>query len=419
MTKTFDVDIENQQVNIELYTQTEAALAELEEKYESKSLPDAATKDGYKFIADGVRIVSKYRTSLEKKRKEIKQPYLDAGKIIDSEAKRITARLIALEVPMKEAKAEIDKAEERAKQERIKKQEQGILAIRKIVEECRGNTAEEIEAAIEEVTANDCSTFYDLKKEALEARNWTLAELGQLLTDAIQREEMQAELRKKEMQAEIEKRMNALIQIPLDMLGSSHEELCSKIEKLTKFNPEPYKFGDRFDEMLAAKAKVITKLESLAEKARLLEQLKAQQKPKPEINPQSDIFETKQEVVAEEKPLDHISLKNNPQIFTMLCNDCFINVDHLLHEKDGFVLPEVIYKGNKYQYSMNVFYDHKTGVKDWMENVASWILTKADEPHVRAAKELAFRCLGDNFEKAEEIVTLIRAGEIPHLQFVE
>ena len=190
MSKQFDVDLDNATVNIDVFTKTDAALAELETKYGTESLPSVETKEGYAFIKDAIKTVSGYRTTLEKKRKEIKQPYLDAGRIIDSEAKRITKRLLAVETPMKEIKKEFDEREKRKKEERLAKQRNALSELCSETAKCIGSDSQTIQNSIEKIHDYNMDQFFELKKEALEARNQVLAQLGQMLSDAIQRESM-------------------------------------------------------------------------------------------------------------------------------------------------------------------------------------------------------------------------------------
>ena len=114
------------------YGITDAALAELKGKY--SNVPDVSTKKGYALAKAGISEVRTLRTSVEKKRKELKADALDYGRKVDAAAKKITDALLAIEAPMKDAKKAIDdeqvRIEEEARQAEINRIEeiQGRIA---------------------------------------------------------------------------------------------------------------------------------------------------------------------------------------------------------------------------------------------------------------------------------------------------
>lgn len=189
------VNIEEGKVEVEVFSKTEAYLAELEQDY--KKVPDCETAEGYAKAKEGVTTLRTCRTAIEKERKRIKQPYLDAGKIIDSEAKRITERLVALEEPLKEAKKEIDEREKRQKEERLAKLDNKIVNIRAYVNMAYGHGSEAIAGMIQDVDQIDTENdFYERTMEATKARAETLEALNKIYLDTLNRE--QAELQKRE-----------------------------------------------------------------------------------------------------------------------------------------------------------------------------------------------------------------------------
>ncbi len=114
---------------IEEYSKTNAALAVLRQRYEQATY-DVTTKAG---LAEAVKARAElrgYRVELEKIRVRLKAPALKRTQEIDSEARRITAALTALEDPIDaQIKAEETRKEnerlaaERAEQERIAAEE--------------------------------------------------------------------------------------------------------------------------------------------------------------------------------------------------------------------------------------------------------------------------------------------------------
>jgi len=184
------VDLENKA--IEAFSKTDAALSVLADKY--SIVPDANTKEGYEQIKAGLKEVVSYRTSLEKKRKEIKQPYLDAGKLIDSEAKRITAQLLQLENPMKEAKQAVDDREKREKEALQAATRAKIDSMSSALSRAFGASSSEISALIDEVFSVDATEgFYDLTREAIDTRNDVLEKLNSMYSQAAELEKLRSQ----------------------------------------------------------------------------------------------------------------------------------------------------------------------------------------------------------------------------------
>lgn len=102
------------------YSRTELALADLRQRYEGATFDLTTTKGDKAARAARLELVT-LRTSLEKKRKELKAPALDIGKKIDSEAARLTAEIEKLEQPID---AQI-KADEKRREEEAKIKAQG------------------------------------------------------------------------------------------------------------------------------------------------------------------------------------------------------------------------------------------------------------------------------------------------------
>ena len=105
-------------MQIQEYNETAAALEVLKNKY--CTVFDVQTPKGLAAAREACAEVRGYRVALEKLRVEIKAPALERTRLIDAEAKRITAELLAIEEPIDAAiKAEeTRKAEERAAKER-------------------------------------------------------------------------------------------------------------------------------------------------------------------------------------------------------------------------------------------------------------------------------------------------------------
>jgi hypothetical protein len=113
------------------YSATDTALAELRNKYEGVVFDVVKFKHMQEAKAARAELREK-RVSLEKMRVEIKAPALDRCRQIDSEAKRITGELLALESPIDEQiKAEEQRKErEKAAKEQAEREAQAAIQAR-------------------------------------------------------------------------------------------------------------------------------------------------------------------------------------------------------------------------------------------------------------------------------------------------
>lgn len=169
---------------IQEYSQTEAALAVLATRY-SGVLFDVGTSAGLTEAKMARADIKGYRVDLEKKRKELKAPTLDRCKLIDDEAKRITAALTALEDPIdsaikaEEARKEAAKlAKEEAERVRAAIIAKKIVDITSYAIAAIGRTARKINDMIKSVEAMEIdSSFDDRFGEASLAKADTLSSL--------------------------------------------------------------------------------------------------------------------------------------------------------------------------------------------------------------------------------------------------
>ena len=181
------------------YNPIELGLDILREKYLGVTY-DCATSDGMKTAKSARRDVAKYRTELEKTRKQIKAPALERCKAIDTEAKRITAELLTLEQPIAmQIKMEEDRIEAEtqrrieAEQERIARAERQIEAIAAPIMQLLTASADEIQAQIQR-TANLELPDGEFSEKAESARRDVLDKLQAMHTAARDREHIAAGL---------------------------------------------------------------------------------------------------------------------------------------------------------------------------------------------------------------------------------
>jgi len=170
------------------YNETAAALAILKKKY--GTVFDVQTPKGLAAAREARAEVRGYRVALEKLRVEIKAPALERTRLIDAEAKRITAELLAIEEPIDAAikaeetrKAEEKAAKERAEAARVAAIQARIAAIRHCYTAAVNKTAAEIRRDIEDLEEMKLAPddFAELMPEAKAAQEETHTAMRELL----------------------------------------------------------------------------------------------------------------------------------------------------------------------------------------------------------------------------------------------
>lgn len=183
------------------YSTTAAALAELRSRYAAPF--DVATAKGMALAKEARAEVRGYRTALETLRKEIKAPALERCRLIDDEAKRITAELLKIEEPIdqqikaEEQRREAEKAAKaRAETARIAAIAARISGIRNRVSAVANQPAAAIRAEWTQVQALELAPadFEEFMPDAITALNETRAALATMLLERVAYEEEQARL---------------------------------------------------------------------------------------------------------------------------------------------------------------------------------------------------------------------------------
>lgn len=129
------------------YGVNDEQIAEIGQRYAAL---EATTPTGYKAVTQAIAEVRSTRTAIEKRRVDLKADALAWGKLVDSEAKRLTTLLINIEDPLKEKKAAVDEAKERAKraeEARLKAIEDARIAAEVAAKEAEAKAAREAEEA--------------------------------------------------------------------------------------------------------------------------------------------------------------------------------------------------------------------------------------------------------------------------------
>lgn len=183
------------------YNETAAALAVLREKY--CTVFDVRTTKGMADAREARAEVRSYRVGLEKLRVAIKAPALERSRLIDAEAKRITAELLAIEEPIdatikaeETRKVEEKAAKERAEAARIAAIQARIAAIRNHYPAAVNQCADYTRLIIEQIAAMELAPddFAEFMPEAKAAQDETRAALIILLGQKVEAEAEQARI---------------------------------------------------------------------------------------------------------------------------------------------------------------------------------------------------------------------------------
>lgn len=151
------------------YNVTDAAIAELKQKHVASTVTNNRE---LAVVQASITELTKIRTSVEKKRKELKADALEWGRKVDTEAKRITALIEEIEQPLIDVKKSYNDEQERIKAEAARKEKERVEVIKERIDSIRnftlkmmGKTALEIEVAVVHLTA--CSAGMNLITKSL------------------------------------------------------------------------------------------------------------------------------------------------------------------------------------------------------------------------------------------------------------
>lgn len=177
------------QTAIAEYSETAAALADLRARHQGV-VYDVTVPKAMKAAKEARAELRTLRTSLEKTRKAIKAPALERCRLIDDEAKRITAELVALEEPIdvqikaEEARVEAEKlARLEAERQRVEAIARAIEDIRNVPAGLMGKPAVIIEGQLAKLRdqALDPDFFAERHREAEDALAATISRIEQQL----------------------------------------------------------------------------------------------------------------------------------------------------------------------------------------------------------------------------------------------
>lgn len=173
------------------YSDTAAGLAELRQRYQGV-VYDVTVPKEMKAAKEARAEIRGLRTGLEKTRVEIKAPALERCRLIDAEAKRITAELVALEEPI-DVQIKAEEARKQAEElERLEAERLRVEGIAKAIEEIRnvpggliGKPAVIIEGQLAKLREQtiDPEFFAERSREAEDALAATISRVEQQLRD--------------------------------------------------------------------------------------------------------------------------------------------------------------------------------------------------------------------------------------------
>ena len=168
------------------YNPIAAGLADLRTRYENVAWDLRTVKGNNDARAARKELVS-LRTGLEAKRKELKEPVLERAKLIDSEAKRITAELLKLEMPIDEqikadeARRETERRErEAAEAKRVAAIMVRINAIASMPADLAGRSWVVIENAIADLQNAPTFDYMEFAERAANTTTATIVRLNEL-----------------------------------------------------------------------------------------------------------------------------------------------------------------------------------------------------------------------------------------------
>lgn len=209
MNATLEPEVETNGAPVVKYSPTEAAIAEAREAYKDLS---CETPTKYKQTTEAIAVLRGWRVAVEKHRVSLKADALEYGRKVDSEAKRITSLITAIEEPLKAKKQAIDDEKERIRMEAAERElkiEAARVAAEKAKEEAR------LQAIRDELAAKQAAL--DAQQAKIDAANREAEAKAKALAEQ-QREEAE----RKAAQIAAEQKIES------DRLEKQRQELAAK-----------------------------------------------------------------------------------------------------------------------------------------------------------------------------------------------
>lgn len=220
------------------YSPTAAALEDLRARFKGVAFDVTTTKGDKEARAARLELV-RLRTSLEAKRKELKAPALERSRLIDTEAKRIEAEILALETPIDEQIKAEEARRERERQAKAEAERRRVAEIQERIDKIKafpvraaGKTSIVIEALIGDLVALEVDeTFAELRPAAEAAHAQALAAMRELLAAAQAHEEEARRLRAEREALEQQRRYDEARRAEADRIA--REEHDAEVRRIT------------------------------------------------------------------------------------------------------------------------------------------------------------------------------------------
>ena len=259
-----------QETQVERFNIAKAEIKKVLDKTAKMVIVDTKTAFGVKVARQSVQ---QHITAIEKKRKELKAPYLKSAEQIDSIAKELSTPLIERKEELISTIKDWEKKEEERREMKRKAEEARKDSIKAKIEEWRLSykyepqfTIEEVEARMEEIKTKVFlkKEYMELLPEAEQQRGWLLGQL-EIQLDSLKKAKAEKEAREaEELRLAEEAKANAMAQardIYTDLFGFVPADDFS-FEDLIRFNKEEI---NRLQTEIARDIKTVVK-EELAPK---------------------------------------------------------------------------------------------------------------------------------------------------------
>jgi len=263
------------------YRPTAAALAGMREALAGKEW-DLTTTKGNEEARQTRLVLVRLRTSLETERKRLKQPHLDAGKLIDDEAKRITAAIEEMENPLDKLIKDDENRRERERQDREaaanERRRQQIVKVGHIAHlplTLINATAEGLREAITNLEDDGLHDFdEEYLPQAEAAREQALVHLRTNLEARVAADERTAENLKREaaikedqerqaLDTQRQQAINHITLWPARAAGKRAAEIAGFLQAASTESITTANFGPREPEAQAARAEAVNQLKAM------------------------------------------------------------------------------------------------------------------------------------------------------------
>lgn len=195
--------------NLVEFDKTEAGLQLLETRYKEVIYP-VATGKGMQDAKLALKEIDSPRIALEHARQAAKRPVLTLGRLIDSRAQEITARLVALADPIRTQVTNQEQAEKRRLDALVAR----VQAIRVMPLNAVGRTVEQLQVMLDELDALDLPSFQELREQAaaaqLQSRQQVAAMHKQAVDSEAAAEQLRLQKERDDAQAAIRTRIAAI-----------------------------------------------------------------------------------------------------------------------------------------------------------------------------------------------------------------